>query len=68
MVDIQLLHLYLLWLQKKSKKDQKFISIFQSKYFELEFPKSVYQFIDLNLIEVVEDSREESLKKKCGKS
>ena len=47
---------------ENSKKDQNFISIFQSKYFELLFPEKVYNFIDLKLIDKVEDDREKSLK------
>lgn len=46
---------------KNKEKDS--ISIFQSTYFELEFPKIVYEFIDLNIIDAIVNDRDESLKK-----
>ncbi|ETR95103.1 SLOG domain-containing protein [Acinetobacter lactucae] len=47
---------------KNSKKDRNFISIYQSNIFKPEFPKSVYDFIDLTLIDGNPEEREESLK------
>lgn len=46
---------------KNKEKDS--ISIFQSKFFELEFPKAVYEFIDLNIIDAIANDRYESLRK-----
>jgi len=47
---------------KNSKKDRNFISIYQSNIFKPDFPKSVYDFIDLTLIDGNPEEREESLK------
>lgn len=47
---------------KNSKKDRNFISIYQSNIFKSDFPESVYDFIDLTLIEGNPEEREESLK------
>ena len=47
---------------KNSKKDINFISIYQSKIFKPDFPESVYDFIDLTLIDGNHEEREESLK------
>ncbi|MDC5073638.1 hypothetical protein ACT41J_07800 [Acinetobacter baumannii] len=47
---------------KNSKKDRNFISIYQSNIFNTHFPKSVYDFIDLTLIDGNPEEREESLK------
>ncbi|MDH2546100.1 hypothetical protein WBV44_17575 [Acinetobacter baumannii] len=46
---------------KNSKKDRNFISIYQSNIFKPDFPKSVYDFIDLTLIDGNPEEREESL-------
>ena len=47
---------------KNSKKNIKFISIYQSNIFKPDFPESVYDFIDLTLIDGNPEEREESLK------
>ncbi len=47
---------------KNSKKDRNFISIYQSNIFKSDFPESVYDFIDLILIDGNPEEREESLK------
>lgn len=47
---------------KNSKKYRNFISIYQSNIFKPDFPKSVYDFIDLTLIDGNPEEREESLK------
>lgn len=47
---------------KNSKKDRNFISIYQSNIFKSDFPESVYDFIDLTLIDGNPEEREESLK------
>jgi len=47
---------------KNSKKDINFISIYQSNIYEQNFPESVYDFIDLNLIDGNPEEHEESLK------
>ena len=48
---------------KNSKKDRNFISIYQSNIFKPDFPESVYDFVDLTLIEGNPKERDESLKK-----
>ncbi|EXE88614.1 hypothetical protein J591_1490 [Acinetobacter baumannii 532279] len=48
---------------RNSKQDDNLISIFQSEYFILEFPQIVYEFINLNIIDMIQNDRDESLKK-----
>lgn len=48
---------------KNSKKDRNLISIYQSNIFKPDFPESVYDFVDLTLIEGNPKERDESLKK-----
>lgn len=47
---------------KNYKKDRKFISIYQSNIFERDFPESVYDFVDLTLIDGNPEEQEESLR------
>lgn len=46
---------------KNSKKDRNFISIYQSNIFKPDFPESVYDFVDLTLVDGNPEEREESL-------
>ncbi|MDV7607198.1 hypothetical protein R4641_03550 [Acinetobacter baumannii] len=46
---------------KNSKKDRNFISIYQSNIYKPDFPESVYDFVDLTLVDGNPEEREESL-------